>query len=115
MILVLFGFLVAISLILIFIGLFRPSESAMALLGFIFMFILALYLHSGAVQYETGANITTALSYNGSAIAGITQSTNINYANANDTTTVWVARWLAIGSFIGFVGVLTSVRGWGKK
>lgn len=48
----------ALSLILIIIGLMRPNESAQALIGFFLMFILGFSILNGTLEYKVGVNET---------------------------------------------------------
>lgn len=52
--LTLFVVLLSLSLILIAIGLFRPEHTELALVGFVFLFLLSLVLIVGDLQYKTG-------------------------------------------------------------
>lgn len=107
MILTLYGFLVAVSLVLIVLGLSKPSESQLALIGFFFMFLLGLTLLQGSVQYETGANMTTTLSYGPTGDINQTdQYITYNYQDFDDNTSHNIGLYLAIGSGVGFAGVL---------
>ncbi len=55
MILLLFGFFVAVALVLIVIGLTRPTESAQAIIGFLFLFLLSVFVViPGNLEYEQG-------------------------------------------------------------
>ncbi len=110
MILTLYGFLVAISLILIIIGLVKSTESAQALIGFFFLFLLALVIVGGDLEYETGSNITTSLTYDGSGnIDSTYQEIDYRYTNFDDTISHRIGVYLAIASAVGFAGVLFSL------
>ena len=54
MILTLFIILAVISIALIVLGLSKPSESAQALIGFVFLFLLAMVVIGGNLEYKTG-------------------------------------------------------------
>jgi len=109
MILTLFGVIVAICLVLIVIGLVRPSESAQALVGFFLLFLMSLIILNGTLEYETGAEINTTYSYTGTQVTDTDQIVTNRYAFFNDTTSHRVGYYLAIASGIGFAGVLWSV------
>lgn len=118
MILPLYGFLVLVSLVLIVIGLTKPSESAQALIGFFFLFVLSFVIINGNLEYETGANLTTALNYNAQGdITSTDQSVSYYYEKFNDTTSTRIGKYLAIGAGVGFAGVLFGVAKtkWGKE
>ena len=61
--LILFCVLIAISVLVISIGLFRPEHTEMVLIGFVFLFLLALNLESGGVDYKTGAITNSTFGY----------------------------------------------------
>ncbi len=118
MILTLFGFLIAVSLILIVIGLVKSTESAQALVGFFFLFLLSLIIISGDLEYETGADINTTINYDGSGdIVTTSQNVDYQYAKFDDTTSHRIGIYLGIASGIGFAGVLFSLAKpkWGKE
>jgi len=118
MILSLFVVLVGISLVLIIIGLVRPTESAQALVGFFFLFLLALIIVGGSLQYETGINTTSTYGYNvNGTLVSTDQSVMYNYANFDDTTSHRIGYYLALASAVGFIGVFCSVAKtkWGEK
>ena len=115
MILILFGFFVLISLVMITIGLARPSESAQALVGFFFMFVLSGIMLSGDLAYPIGKNTTISYSYS----LDINSSVQINntvslerdeYNQFNDTTSHIIGYYLAIASAVGFIGTMFSIR-----
>lgn len=110
MILTLYGVLVSISLILIYIGLNRPSESAQALVGFFLLFLLSLIIINGTLEYETGAQINTTYTYTGDTVTDTSQTVSNQYAYFSDTTSHRVGYYLAIASAIGFIGVFFSLR-----
>lgn len=112
MILTLFGFLVVISIVLIVLGLARPSESAQALIGFIFLFLLSTsVLMTGNLQYETGSHINTTVSYDGSGnVVSTNQDVTYDYTSFNDSLSRRMGLYLSIASAIGFAGVLFALR-----
>ena len=118
MILTLFGFLIAVSLILIVIGLVKSTESAQALVGFFFLFLLSLIIINGKLEYETGANINTTITYDGGGdIVTTQQDVDYQYANFNDDTSHRIGVYLSIASAVGFAGVLFSLAKtkWGNE
>lgn len=110
MILTLYGVLVAICLILIYIGLTKPSESAQAIVGFFLLFLLSLIIINGGLEYETGALIETNYTYTGDTVTETSQVVTNQYAYFDDTTSHQVGYYLAIASGIGFAGVFYSLR-----
>lgn len=111
MILPLFGFLVLISLVMIVIGLTRPTESAQALVGFFFLFLLSFIIMGGNLQFETGADINTSISYNPDGeITSTSQNVIYQYQSFNDSTSRNIGIYLAIAAGVGFAGVLFSLK-----
>jgi len=111
MILTLFIVFCAISLILITLGLILSEHSEQALIGFIFLFLLSFTLMGNNLQYSTG------YTQNETVInANLTQiTTTYEYTSYSDTTSTFnthrVGYFLAVGSFLGFVGVLMNLTG----
>lgn len=110
MILTLYGVLVGICLILIYIGLTKPSESAQAIVGFFLLFLLSLIIINGGLEYETGALINTTYTYSGDEVTETSQTVINQYAYFDDSTSHQVGYYLAIASAIGFAGVFYSLR-----
>ena len=106
MILSLFIVLLVLSLVFIFIGIIKPDESAIALVGFVFLFLLSFIILNGQLQYETGANLT---SYG--------NNTYIVYTHDfyTGTTAHQMGYYMVIISVVGFVGVLLGLRSAWKK
>lgn len=74
------------------------------------MFLLALTLSGGTVEYKTGSNLTTIVNYNPTGdIDNFTQELDYNYTTFNETTSQRFGRYLAIGSFLGLAITLTLV------
>lgn len=117
MILELFAFFVAISLVLIIIGLARPTESAQALIGFFFLFLLSFTIMGDNLEYQSGEIRNTTYSYlavNGSIDYTI-ETITYTYDTWDDQTGLFNTHrfgyFLAVISFIGFVGVMMSLKG----
>lgn len=110
MILTLYGLLVCIALVMVIVGLAKPSESAQAIIGFFLLFLLSLVIINGNLEYETGAEINTTYTYTGSQVTGTDQIVNNQYAFFDDTTSHRVGYYLAIASAIGMFGVFFSLR-----
>ena len=117
MILTLFGFLVLVSLVLIIIGLTKPSESAQALIGFFFLFLLSFTLINGSLQVETGANLSSSYTYVGGELTASSQFVDYNYHTFDDLTSRRLGTYMAIGSAVGFAGVMFGIgrSKWGNK
>jgi len=111
MILNLFTVLIGISLILIIIGLVKHTESAQALIGFFFLFLLSFIVMQGNLQYEIGANVTSSYYYDvNGTLSDTTQIINNVYDNFDDATSFKMGLYLTIVSVVGFAGVLLGLR-----
>jgi len=105
-ILTLFGFLVGFSLVLIIIGLTKPTESAQALIGFFFLFLLSFQILNGTLTYESGAVISHSYLYSNASLTSSQETVTYSYVPFQDHT---FGYYLAIGSAIGFFGVIFSL------
>ena len=124
MYLTLFIVFMALSFILIALGLFRPEHSELSLIGFLFLFLLSMVILYGTVQYKVGTNTTFEYScfedcdnqtFSLLKSKEINIDTYENFTGGEGWASHTVGYWLAIMSFIGFVGVLIGLRGgWGK-
>lgn len=120
--------LLVISLIIIALGLFRQEHSELAIIGFLFLFLLSFSFNNG-IEYKTGVNETYEYEClccsNGlpTSSPGICNenSTNLvvskvikvdNYEKYNPSGFFGhlISYYLAIGSFIGFVAVLIGLK-----
>lgn len=110
MIIELFAVFVVISFVMIYIGLTNSTESAQALIGFFFLFLLSFVLINSNLEYKTGEqrNTTYAVNFTSETIV-------YNYQAYSDTTSLFNTKragiYLTIASAIGFIGVLFSLRG----
>jgi len=112
MILTLFGVICLVALVMIVIGLTRPTESAQALIGFVFLFLLSIIIIGGDLQYESGVNTNTSYYYDaGDQVNFTVQYNAYDYRYFDDSTSDKVGYYLAVASVVGFVGVLISLRG----
>jgi len=120
MILVFFAMFVTLALVLIGLGLLNREHSELALIGFLFLFLLSLIIINGDIQYKSGE--TTVNSYicdstcrNDTINLQSYTTTNV-YSNmedvslANSTLTHLVGYWLAVSSILGFIGVILGLR-----
>jgi len=129
--LILYTIFLGLALLIIAIGLFRPEHTEMALIGFVFLFLLGLNLEAGSITYKTGVNETYTYSClccsNGEPTGspGICTSELNNSANlvvtgvekvdVYDTFTAGgilshiLGYWLMIMSVVGFIGVLVGL------
>jgi len=136
MILEVFALLIGISIILVIIGLARPSESYQALVGFFFMFLLSFVLINGTLEYDIGFTEYFVYGNNFSGyhwdytnpleprpqdptIAYLfhTNRTTTYKTTTDDTTTRTMGKYMAIATGLGFAGVLFSLKktNWRKE
>ena len=117
----LYFLMVGLALILIIIGLARPSESSQALIGFTFLFLLSFVILGNNLEYEAGYNTTHTYNYleDNSTIDFIQETHIKNYDVLDDNTGVFTTHrfgyFMAVASAIGFFGVLYSLKGGWKK
>jgi len=117
MILLLWLVFVGISLILVVIGLMKSTESAQALIGFFFLFLLAFVVLGNNLEYHTGEITNTSYVYvaNSSNLNYTTETTTNVYSTYNDTTGIFNTHrfgyFMAVASAVGLVGVLISLKG----
>jgi len=117
----LFIIFLALSLILIALGLIVSEHTELALIGFVFLFLLSMLMINSDIQYKVGTetNITNTLDATNTSILSSQIITRDSYATFTaDTTLSWLGRtlshvigyWLAIASIVGFAGVLMGYR-----
>lgn len=107
MILALFVTLLLLGLALVVLGLSKPSETAQAMVGFSFLFLLGIALLNSGIDYQSGAIIQTNYTYSDNQVISTNQTITYVYSTEFEDDTYW-GMWLAIGSAIGFVGTLFS-------
>ena len=125
--LTLFIVFLILTLLIITIGLFRPEHTELALVGFLFLFFLSLIMMLGDIQYKTGINETMTYSClccdaqegaiecsdaeNASLVVTSIESVNTYTTfEGGGTFSHTVGYWLAIASFVGFLGVILGLR-----
>lgn len=108
MLLTVWAILVGLCLVLIVVGLARPTESAQALIGFFLLFLLSLSFLNSGLDYKTGytesydyLNISNPSDLHVNTI--ITTDNYTTYENHN------MSLWLTFASAIGFIGVIFSL------
>lgn len=109
-------FLVSLSLIALGV-VYSKQWSGMAMVGFTFLFLLALSILQGNLEIEKGSNVTSSYTY---ASNGTISSTNqlvlYEYTPWKDSSSHTIGYFLAVVSFIGFASVLINLRGnWRQK
>jgi hypothetical protein len=111
MILPLYVFLCLVALVLIIIGLTRPTESAQALIGFAFLFLLSIIMLNGNVEVSMGATTNTSYSYDSlSRVNFTTQAIAYDYQDFSDSNSRQMGYYGVITSVVGFIGVLIAIR-----
>jgi hypothetical protein len=124
--LTLFIVFLVLSLLLVALGLYRSEHTELSLVGFLFLFLLSLIIMGGDIQYKTGENLTYSClccnntePYTGVPYLCDGTDANLVVTSTVDTYETWsaggtlshlVGYWLAIASFVGFIGVLLSLR-----
>ena len=117
--LILFSIILALSVILIALGLFRPEHTELSLIGFIFLFLMAILILNNEIDYKIGTQTNSTFIYTTNA-----SGTNLTLLTSSEETVAdlygtitlgstlshTVGYWLAIASVIGFVGVLLGLR-----
>jgi hypothetical protein len=98
MILEVFITFIVICFVLIFLG-FYTQIKVTALVGFIGLFLIGLMLQASSVTSQNGLTET---------VTGNVTVTTYNYTSLNDSTTLWLGRWLAISSALGFILTIIS-------
>jgi len=127
MILEVFMCFIIICFIMIFLG-FYTQIKVVSLIAFVGIFLLGLVLQGGLVEAQS--SFTTSNTYMCSACNGYSipalagdnstalltsTSISINYTPINDTTTLWLGRWLAFAGALGFILTIISNSGKGAK
>ena len=124
--LTLFGVFLALSLVLIGLGLFVREHTELSLIGFVLMFLLSTVVLNNDIQYKIGTNTTSNFTYTADYF---NDNTNITLLTSSEeqvidiygtstlggTLSHTVGYWLSILSVIGFVGVFLSLKhskGW---
>lgn len=95
---------------MIVIGLWT-GEGVYPIVGFIFVFFLSVFVFMpGNVVVQSGSNLSVSYVYDANGtITSNSVSSVFNYDAFDDTTSKWMARWLAIVSVLGFV--LSMIEG----
>lgn len=120
MILTVFIVFLVLAIVLIVLGLSKPEESYMAIVGFLLLFLLSLIIINYDLEYKTGETreITYNYYFNSTQINYTAEVINYNYTAFNVTegengfvTTHLIGYWLAVMSFVGFILVIIGLKG----
>lgn len=116
MILSLFVVLLILALAFIVVGIIKPDEASMAMVGFVFLFILSMVILNGQLEYETGATVSNSYSYSANySLNATTQTIVYTTAFYTGTNAHTMGYYMAIISVVGFVGVLLGLKSAWKK
>lgn len=116
--LILFSTFVFLSLILIGLGFYRLEHTELALVGFLFLFLLSMVVITDNLTYKTGETVTVSNTY--ANISGEIRLSSYNetltynhtpYADSSGFfTTHRFGYLLAVLSVIGMIGAFVSIR-----
>ena len=119
-----FSIFLVLSLLVVALGLFRSEHTELALVGFLFLFLLGANFEWGTIEYKTGVNSTYNYScldpcQSGNSSVFLTyQEDRIDYDSfeGGGPLSHVVGYWLMVASIVGFIGVLVGLGkvGWGK-
>jgi len=117
-----FSILLALSLVLITLGLFRPEHSELSIIGFAFLFLLSFLIIGDDLQYKSGVDINTTSDtsyftginitepYNSTTVINTIERNVYNSYSMGGTLSHSFGYWLAILSVIGFIGVIVGAK-----
>jgi hypothetical protein len=101
MILELYIPLIALSVILILIGIIWASHTEFAIVGFVFLIYLSTTMMGGAIEYRTGSNLSADVFYTGASITEVNQTASYQYIPWDDTDSHQFGKYLLFGSMLG--------------
>lgn len=108
MILQIWAILAALAIIMIVLGLTKPSESAQALVGFLFLFLLGFPILNGSLEYQTGETVQTNFTY--STAGNLTSTDAATVYTYSTYQSHWFGYYLILAAAIGFILVLFGIR-----
>ena len=110
--LIIFVVFLVLSLILIALGLFIPEHSELSLIGFFFLFLLAMLILFGTITHKTGTQNNVTCEYaDGNLTGSIEEVTDIYTPITMDgTLSHSFGYWLALISVVGFIGVIVALK-----
>lgn len=109
MILELWVTLLVVSIVVGVLGYFTGDEPYLTV-GLFFLFILAIIMLTGNIEYETGTVTATNYSYSGGVVDATNTSITYVYTAWSDTTSHRIGWGLAVISFIGLILNLRNMR-----
>lgn len=110
--LTLFVTFVAISLILVSLGLYFREHTELSLIGFFLLFLLAMIILTGTITRKVGEEVNSTCLYSGNNLTGtIEQVRNVYEPITWDGSfSHYTGYYLAVISIVGFIGVLVGLR-----
>ena len=105
--LILFVIFLSLSIILIALGLFAREHTELSIVGFVFLFLLAMILINQTLVYKIGTDTNSTVTGNLT-----TETTRDIYVpiTADSSTAHHFGYYLAVASIIGFVGGLIGLK-----
>lgn len=117
MILTIWVIFLALSLVMVALGLFNPDHSELTIIGFVFIFLLALVVLNENIVYQSGENVSSTFSYttngNITLLTSSEEEYTYNYSPITldgGITSHLVGYWLAVASIVGVVAVFVSFK-----
>jgi len=117
--LTIFVVFLAVSFIFIAIGLFRNEHSEMALIGFVFLFLLGIGLNSSNITEQTGTNIIHTYTYIYPSVCGVdtmvldneveTQTKFMSPVIFDGITQHTISYYFCIAAITGFIAVIIGL------
>ena len=117
MFLTVFIVFMVLAFTLVTLGLFKPDHTELSVIGFVFIFLLALVVLNNNLEVKVGTNITSNFSYSKNA-DNLTLLTSSHEENVDIYEPVdldgnldhLIGYWLAVGGVLGLVGIFLSLR-----
>lgn len=106
----------ALSFVLVGLGLFRPEHTELSLIGFVFLFMLSFVLLTGNITIANGTNTSSQFNYTTNGNLTLLTSSFESVENLYTPISLEgslahiIGYWLAVGSFLGFLGILLGLR-----
>ena len=117
--LILFVVFLSLSLFLITLGLLKPEHSELAIIGFLFLFLMSFYIINGDIQYKVGVDTNSTYTYDGGNISTIDVVERDVYSTytSDDLLNHRFGYWLAVVAGVGMFGAFVSIKRtyWGNS
>jgi hypothetical protein len=109
MILPLFIAILALAVIIIWLGYYTDDEPYLPV-GLFFFFLLGVIILNGNLEYQTGDTKNITLSYTNGTLTSQQEISAYNYTSWNDTNSHWIGWTMTILSACGFALSLINMR-----